>query len=108
MADIVIAHEDLQELVRPLLGLAVSLPWKGYVFQILTSQGASMTGGARNYIVGVNMTLGYALAAVPAEYDYTGRDTFVISHNGTIFQQDVEGGPMPLIMDPKIPWNSAE
>jgi hypothetical protein len=34
------------------------------------------------------MTLGYACCAVPGAYDSTGRDTFIINSNGTIFQSD--------------------
>jgi hypothetical protein len=83
-----------------------SRPWKGYVFQVLTSQGASATGGARNYIADSNMTLGYALGAVPAEYDHTGRDNFVISNNGTIFQKD-DQGKMPLLFEPPGGWGGA-
>ena len=63
-------------------------PRNGYLFKVLTSQGPKATGGARHYITGTNMTLGYGLVASPAIYDGTGRDTFVISNNGTIFQKD--------------------
>ncbi|HYG74116.1 MAG TPA: DUF2950 family protein [Planctomycetota bacterium] len=63
-------------------------PKAGYVFTVLTSQGAAGTGGARSYMTGTNMTLGYGLCAMPGAYDGTGRDTFVINNNGTIFQAD--------------------
>lgn len=66
----------------------VATPKTGYVFTVLTRQGASATGGTRIYIVNGNMTLGYALNALPAAYDTTGRDSFMINHNGTIFQTD--------------------
>jgi hypothetical protein len=66
-----------------------AVPANGYVFRILTRQGEKATGGPRSYIAGSNMTLGYALVAAPHVYDVTGRDTFVISNNGTIFQKDL-------------------
>jgi len=61
----------------------------GYVFTVLTTQGASATGGVRNYLVSGNLTLGYAMDAEPGAYDSTGRDNFEINGNGTIFQLDL-------------------
>src|SRR5579862_5186803 len=67
---------------------ASAVPKAGYVFTVLTEQGSSATGGARVYVVKGNMTLGYAMEALPGAYDSTGRDTFMINGNGTIFQLD--------------------
>lgn len=85
-------------------------PKAGYVFTVLTSQGASATGGARSYIVNGNMTLGYALSAVPGAYDGTGRDTFCISNNGTIFQKDQQANPAVHLtqFNPDNTWAAAE
>ena len=66
----------------------VATPKAGYVFTVLTTQGASATGGARNFIANGYMTLGYGLSAVPAAYDSTGRNSYIINTNGTIFQSD--------------------
>jgi len=65
-------------------------PKAGYVFTVLTAQGASAVGGAKSYLVtgSVYMTLGYAMQALPGSYDSTGRDTFMINNNGTIYQKD--------------------
>lgn len=63
-------------------------PKAGYVFTVLTQQGTSATGGSRLYIVSGNMTLGYAIDGMAGAYDSTGRDTFNINGNGTIFQLD--------------------
>jgi prepilin-type N-terminal cleavage/methylation domain-containing protein len=67
-------------------------PKAGYVFKVLTQQGAAATGGSRVYLTGsgatLAMTLGYGVCAVPGAYDGTGRDTFIINNNGTIFQAD--------------------
>ena len=67
---------------------ATATPKAGYVFSVMTKQGPSATGGTRNYVVNGNMTLGYSLSALPGAYDSTGRDTFMINGNGTIFQLD--------------------
>jgi hypothetical protein len=40
MADIVLSSEAFQELVQPLIGLTVSLPWKGYGSAIFLELGA--------------------------------------------------------------------
>lgn len=66
----------------------VAVPKAGYVFRVLTEQGTAATGGSRSYMTGTNMTLGYAVSAVPGAYDGTGRDCFMINNNGTIFQAD--------------------
>ena len=69
--------------------LTTAIPKAGYLFQVLTATGASAPGGARNYIDGNGtMTLGYALSAVANQYDGTGRNTFIISNSGTIYQKD--------------------
>ena len=83
-------------------------PKAGYVFTVLTSQGSSATGGARNYIAGSNMTLGYAMSAVAGAYDGTGRDQFVISNNGTIFQKDTGNSTHGTIFNPDTTWAAAE
>lgn len=77
----------------------------GYVFTVLTSQGANASGGMRNYIAGGYMTVGYGLSAVPTSYENTGRNTYIINNNGTIFQFD-QGNPsnhVP-IFDPNSNW----
>jgi len=60
----------------------------GYVFTILTSQGAAATGGARSYIIGTNMQTGFGFCAVPGSYDGTGRNTYIVDQHGTIYQGD--------------------
>ena len=100
-------------LVDKTFGLAegpasTATPKSGYVFTVLTRQGINATGGARNYIVSGNMTLGYALCAVPGAYDGTGRDQFIISNNGTIFQKDVGNSTHQISFDPNNTWAAAE
>jgi prepilin-type N-terminal cleavage/methylation domain-containing protein len=69
-------------------GDSSSPPKAGYTFTILTQQGTAATGGSRSYISNKNMTLGYGMSAYPGSYDGTGRNTFLINNNGTIFQGD--------------------
>jgi len=64
-------------------------PFHGYYYKILTNQGPNAAGGALNYIVGGKMLGGFALIAYPAEYRNSGVMTFIVSHQGTIFQKDL-------------------
>jgi len=63
--------------------------WHGYHFHILTAQGASAPGGAYDYRIGGDMSRGFALVAWPAKYGETGIDSFIISHDGEVFQKDL-------------------
>jgi Protein of unknown function (DUF2950) len=63
-------------------------PFHGYYFKILTRQGAAAPGGALNYIVRGKMIGGFALVAYPAVYRNSGVMTFVVNHNGVVFQKD--------------------
>lgn len=72
---------------------ATTVPKTGYVFKILTSQGASAEGGTRSYLTanasgGNSMTGGFGISAIPSSYDGTGRNSFILSQSGTIFQKD--------------------
>lgn len=91
--------------------LSSATPKSGYVFQVLTSAGANASGGAANYIDGSSrMTLGYALSAVSNQYDSVGRNAFVISNSGTIYEKD-RGVGTPLHetdFNPDSTWVIAE
>lgn len=63
--------------------------WHGYHFRILDGQGQSAPGGAFSYLLGDNMSRGFALVAWPARYGETGVMTFVISHDGEVFEKDL-------------------
>lgn len=64
-------------------------PYMGYYFHILTRQGANVPGGRYDYIINGNMIAGFALIAVPAEYGDTGVMTFVVNHQGKVYQKDL-------------------
>ncbi len=88
-------------------------PKAGYIFKVLHAQGSYAAGGARSYIDKGNMTKGYALVAYPGTYDVTGRDTFIIDHNGTIFQKDLGPATAQIAramteFNPDTTWAAAE
>ena len=64
-------------------------PFHGYYFKILTRQGPSAPGGALDYIVRGNMIGGFGLVAYPAEYRNSGVMTFIVNHNGVVYQKDL-------------------
>ena len=64
-------------------------PYMGYYYRILTRQGESAPGGRYDYIINGNMIAGFAAVAVPAEYAETGVMTFVVSHQGKVYQKDL-------------------
>ncbi|MGA3210869.1 MAG: DUF2950 domain-containing protein [Terriglobales bacterium] len=64
-------------------------PFHGYLFRILTAQGAGAPGGAKNYMVNGNMTGGFAFLAYPAEYRSSGVMTFIVNQTGVIYQKDL-------------------
>jgi hypothetical protein len=64
-------------------------PYHGYYFKILTKQGAAALGGEMEYVVRGKMIGGFALVAYPAEYRNSGVMTFIVNHDGTIFQKDL-------------------
>jgi hypothetical protein len=64
-------------------------PYHGYYYRVLTRQGASAAGGAYDYIAGDRMIGGFALVAYPAEYQNSGVMTFLVNHEGIVFQKDL-------------------
>ncbi len=64
-------------------------PFHGYIYRMLTSQGANAPGGARNYIVDGKMTGGFALVAYPVSYRDSGVMTFIVNQDGQIYQKDL-------------------
>jgi hypothetical protein len=67
----------------------VGEPFLGYYYRILTRQGENAPGGRYDYIINGNMIAGFAAVAVPAEYAETGVMTFVVSHQGKIYEKDL-------------------
>lgn len=64
-------------------------PYQGYEYHILTRQGPAAAGGQYNYVINGNMIAGFALVARPAQYGSSGIMTFIISHQGKLYQKDL-------------------
>jgi hypothetical protein len=65
------------------------IPYHGYYFRVLTRQGATAPGGALDYVVRGKMIGGFALVAYPAEYGNSGVMTFIVNHQGVVYQKDL-------------------
>jgi len=63
--------------------------YHGYNFKILTAQGPNAPGGAYDYRIQGRMVSGFALVAWPAKYGDTGVMTFLVSHDGQLYEQDL-------------------
>ena len=89
------------------------IPYHGYYFRILTQQGSNAPGGELNYIVKGKMIGGFALLAWPAEYGNSGVMTFLVNHNGVVYQKDLGGSTAALVkrvmrFDPDQTWKKID
>ena len=65
------------------------VPFNGYLFRILTSQGSHAPDEAKNYIVDGKMIAGFAFVAYPVEHRSSGVMTFMVNESGTIYEKDL-------------------
>jgi hypothetical protein len=64
-------------------------PYHGYFFKVLKGQGPDAPLGKMDYVVNGAMIGGFALIAFPAEYGFTGVNTFMVSNDGVVYQKDL-------------------
>jgi len=90
-----------------------AMPFSGYYFRLLTSQGRNASGGPNSYILNSSMTRGFAFVAYPAEYGSSGITTFIVDESGTIYEKDLGPNTTKLaeamtVYDPDSTWHQAE
>jgi hypothetical protein len=88
-------------------------PYHGYYFKILKAQSKNARGGAYDYLVKDKMIGGFALVAYPAEYRNSGVKTFILNHDGVVYQKDLgkDTGKIATAMkqfDPDKTWKKVE
>jgi hypothetical protein len=88
-------------------------PYHGYYFKILKGQGPHAPMGAMNFLVKGVMIGGFALVAAPAEYRVTGVKTFIVSHDGVVYQKDLGPGTTKIAeamkaYNPDSTWRKVE
>jgi hypothetical protein len=88
-------------------------PYHGYFFKVLKRQGPAAPMGEMDYVVEGAMIGGFALVAAPAEYEVTGVKTFMVSHDGVVYEKDL--GPTTVEQframerfDPDPSWSPVE
>ena len=82
-------------------------------FRILTAQGNNAPGGAYEYIVNGKMIGGFAVVAYPADYANSGIMTFIVNHDGVVYQKDFgenteELAKIMTLYDPDETWTPVE
>ena len=88
-------------------------PYHGYYYRILKAQGEKAPGGAYDYVVNGKMIGGFALVAYPAEYGNSGVMTFMVNHEGAVYQKDLGKETETLVSamkkyGPDKTWKKAE
>jgi hypothetical protein len=74
--------------------------YHGYLFQVLKGQGPAAPLGELEYVIRDAMIGGFALIATPAEYGVTGVQTFIVNHDGIVYQKDL--GPDSVTLAKQI------
>ncbi len=85
-------------------------PYHGYYFKLLKSQGLEAPGGPREYIVNGSMTEGFAVVAWPAEYGNSGVMTFLVNHQGVVYERNLGRHTAQIassmsVFDPDTQWS---
>jgi hypothetical protein len=89
------------------------IPYHGYYYRILSEQGPHAKDGAYSYLAKGELVGGFALVAYPAEYGSSGVMTFIVNHDGVVFQKDL-GEQTPSVagamksFDPDPTWKRVE
>jgi hypothetical protein len=89
------------------------VPYHGYYYRILTGQGKNAPGGAYDYVVKGNMIGGFALVAYPAQYGSSGVMTFIVNHDGVVYQKDLgksteKSAAAMKLFNPDQTWKRAQ
>ena len=88
-------------------------PYHGYYYRILTGQGAAAPGGAYDYVVDGRMLGGFALIAYPARWGASGVMTFIVNHDGVVYQRNLGSRTVAIAtaitrFDPDSGWSKAQ
>lgn len=88
-------------------------PYHGYRYKILTGQGRDATGGAYDYVAHGKMIGGFALVAYPARWGVSGVMTFVVNHEGVVYEKNLGEATAAIARgmtryDPDSHWSKAQ
>jgi hypothetical protein len=88
-------------------------PYHGYYFRIMNGQGKAASGGAYDYRVKGRLFGGFAVAAYPASYGVSGVKTFIVNHEGVVYEKDLgaataTAAPAMTLFNPDKSWQKVE
>lgn len=88
-------------------------PYHGYYYRIMKAQGKNAPGGAYDYVIRGNMIGGFAVVAWPAKYGNSGVMTFIVNHDGVVYQKNLGSNTAKIAkamtkFDPDNTWEMAE
>ena len=88
-------------------------PYYGYHYRILKAQGPNAPGGAYDYVARGAMIGGFALVAYPAVYGSSGVVTFLVNHDGVLYEKDLGRDTAAIAQrmskfDPDSTWKRVE
>ena len=89
------------------------IPYHGYYYRMLKAQGKNAAGGAYDYVVKGKMIGGFAVIASPAKYGNSGVMTFLVNHDGVVYQKDLgknteKAAKSIKKFDPDSTWKKVE
>jgi len=89
------------------------IPYHGYFYRVLLAQGPQPPDGAYDYVVRGHMIGGFALVAFPAQYGASGVMTFIVNHDGIIYQKDLGANTARVAesmkrYDPDATWQKVD
>jgi hypothetical protein len=84
-------------------------PYHGYFYRILARQGKDAPGGAYDYFVKGKMIGGLAVIAYRARYEASGVMSFIVNHDGVVYEKDLGKNTAALaskitIYNPDASW----
>ena len=87
--------------------------YHGYHYRILRAQGSDAPGGAYEYVAQGKMIGGHALVAWPATYGNSGVMTFLVNHDGVVYEKDLGPETSAAVQkitkfNPDKTWKKAE
>ncbi len=65
------------------------VPYQGYFFRMLKKQGKHAPDGAFDYVAKGKQIGGFAVVAYPATYGNSGVMTFIVNHDGVVYEKDL-------------------
>lgn len=90
-----------------------AVPYHGYYYRALRAQGKHAPGGAYEYVVKGKLIGGFALVAYPAKYGNSGIMTFIVNHDGVVYEKNfgmntAKYAEDMMLFDPDQTWKKVD